>query len=83
MKSNIDQIIEMGYDEVKDAIRILDDSILLFKGLPDLSEKDRQLLDDMIISRNQLNFHLNKNTCPSCGQIDLHQPGCAQGAYGT
>lgn len=57
-KENIDQIIEMGYDEVKDMIRILDDSILLFQGLPNLSNKDQQLLETMIISRTQLNFHL-------------------------
>ncbi len=60
-KQNIDQIIEMGHDEVKNAIRILDDSILLFKGLPDLSEEDNRLLHEMMICRTQLNFHLQQS----------------------
>jgi hypothetical protein len=57
----VDQIVEMGYDQIKETIRILDDSILLFQGLPNLSEKETLLLDDMIVSRNQLNFHLKNN----------------------
>lgn len=55
-----DDIVDMGYNDLQEAIVILEDAILLFTGLSNPTSKESQLIEDLITTRNQLNFHLLK-----------------------